>query len=103
MSATKVLLVNDDEFVGMALAESLEQGGSTVTRATVSPHSHRVFRAVVCLPGSLAQGHGPRYRRRAPMTGLASPSRLLSAYLRSSSYPPSSVYGYSLARTLCRP
>jgi hypothetical protein len=40
---------------------------------------------------------------QAPMTWLAPPSRLLSADLRSFSYPPSSVCGYSLARTMCRP
>jgi ActR/RegA family two-component response regulator len=34
MSATKVLLVNDDEVVGMALAEALEQSGFAVTCAT---------------------------------------------------------------------
>jgi CheY-like chemotaxis protein len=62
MSATKILLVNDDEVAGMALAEVLGQSGFVVTCAAVSPHSDRVFRAVVCLPGSLAQGHDPRYR-----------------------------------------
>lgn len=34
MSASKVLLVNDDEVVGMALAEVLEQSGFAVSRAT---------------------------------------------------------------------
>jgi CheY-like chemotaxis protein len=34
MSATKILLVNDDEVVRMALAETLEQNGFAVTCAT---------------------------------------------------------------------